>query len=152
MNRLSLALALSFLPLPVLAQTVDAADPQSIVAALQGHGYEAELGTDSVGDPIIYTSFGGYNGGLYFYGCTNGAACTEVQFIIVGTPATPATVEAVNQWNIDKNTGAASLDGEGMVALRFLVVTQGGIPQASFDRSLQLWELAVGEFGQRLGL
>jgi hypothetical protein len=152
MKRLACLFALTLMPLPALAQTIDAADPMSIVNSLQSHGYQAELGTDSVGDPIIYTSFGGYNGGLYFYGCTNGAACTEVQFIIVGTPANPASVEAVNQWNIDKNTGAASLDSEGMVALRFLVVTRGGIPAASFDRSLELWELAVGEFGPRLGL
>ena len=52
------------------AQTVSAANPQSIAAALQSAGYRAELTRDNEGDPLIKSSSSGTDFLVVFYACT----------------------------------------------------------------------------------
>ena len=65
---------------PAHAQMVTAANPQTIVAALQAGGYKATVGKDSTGDPQIRSAASGSNFVVSFYGCENNRACKTVTF------------------------------------------------------------------------
>ena len=76
------ALALLVTGLPALAQdTVNASDPDSVVAALQGAGYKAQVDAADNGDPMIRSAADGTNFRIWFYGCDgNNATCTGLNF------------------------------------------------------------------------
>jgi hypothetical protein len=134
-----------------LAQVVDAAKPTSVADALQQLGYRATLEADSVGDPMIRTTVGGLNTTVFFYGCRDGIDCKEVQFSVGLDMDSPVSLETLNAWNEDKIAGTASLDAEGNVRFRFLVITQGGIPLQTFERAMFRWDQVVDEFKIHIG-
>lgn len=149
--RTAFLTAALFLAAPVHAQTVDAADPQSVVNALQTLGYRAQLEKDDTGDPLIRTTISGLNNSIYFYGCVNGADCMELQFFVWMDLNDPVSLEKVNDWNDRKVAGSAAVDPQGDVRLRFFVVTEGGLPMADFERVAFRWEQALDEFKNHVG-
>lgn len=69
-----------------LAQDISAADPASIVAALQTWGAAATLDTTDDGAPVIDSKIGGINCPIYFYGCDDATAnCESITFEAVFT-------------------------------------------------------------------
>lgn len=128
------------------AQVVDAANPQTVVTGLQTLGYRATLETDSAGDPLVRTTMAGLKNTVYFYGCTGGADCREIQFMVWLDLTGPVTLEQANAWNEGKIVGTAAVDAGGDVLLRFLIVTEGGMPMPAFERAMFRWEQALADF------
>ncbi len=144
-------LAACILTSAAAAQTVDPAKPTSVAIALETLGYAATLDTDSVGDPRIKFTVNGINTTVFFYGCTDGQACKEIQFVASLALDKPVDVGVMNEWNDGKIAGNASLDPEGNVNFRFLLVMDGGVSQQVMDRALLRWEQALEDFTKLIG-
>lgn len=138
------ALALAA-PAALNAQTISAADPQSIVRAMQAAGYRAELTRDPQGDPLIRSSTAAANFSIFFYGCTKGASCSAVQFYAGWQDK--ASLNAINEWNRKHRYGRAYLDDQGEANIEY-DVNMGGAPfaQALFKSNLEAWELVLQAF------
>ena len=145
-HAVSAALLAALLPVAAPAQTVDARDPQTIVAALQDLGYRAALGTDAVGDPMIESAASGVDFTVFFYGCTDGAGCQDLQFYQGFITDRVWTAEDLNPWNRDKLMGQAYVDDEGDPRISFFVAGVTDMRRATFDRVVDSWELGLSEF------
>lgn len=129
------------------AQSVSAAWPQSVVAAMQDAGYRATLAVDSYGDPMIESAAGGKEFTVFFYGCdSQGAACRDLQFSSGFDLATGISPAAVNSWNREKLLGRAYVDEEGDPFLQHFVAGVDGVSREGFVWLLEHWDLALGEF------
>ena len=140
-------LCLCCLPGPILAQTISAADPQSIVSALQTLGYKATFERDSEGDPQIESMIDGTGYTIWFYGCDDtGQNCDSVNLQAGFDLESGSSLETMNAWNTTKLVGTASLDDEKDPWLGYFVVTETGVSPEVFERILLRWEKAVSEF------
>jgi hypothetical protein len=134
------------------AQQVTAADPQSIIAALQSGGYKAVLGKDGSGDPRIESAASGAKFVVTFYGCTKNAACKTVT-LYAGWSGGKATPEQINEWNKNRRFSRAYIDKDGDPVIEFDIdLDDGGMSQALFIDNVQFWESAIGGFKKHLGL
>ena len=146
------AAALFALAMPAHAQMVRAQDPQSIVAALQGAGYAAKLGTDRVGDPMITSGVSGTNFQIFFYNCTNHQQCATVQFHSGYDITVPVTLDRINEWNRTQRFGRAFLDKENDPILEMDVdLDDGGLSRALFIDNVEFWASVLGKFEQHIG-
>jgi hypothetical protein len=131
---------------PASAQTISAADPKGVAAAMQAAGYRAQLTTDGVGDPKIESSAEGVNYSLYFYGCSGGAGCTSLLFQAGFDLQDGASMDMMNVWNKDRLIGAAWLDHEDDPFIEHFVTTVGGLTPENFAEVLRLWSVAIADF------
>ncbi len=133
------------------AQTVDAARPSSLVAALQEGGYKAALDTDGSGDPRIKSAASGANFSIYFYGCTANTNCKSIQFSTSYTVKPKLTLQKINEWNAKNRFAQAYLDQDGDPVIQFDVVLQNGAPSRLFLASVERWTTAMGAFQTFIG-
>lgn len=134
------------------AQMVTAANPQSVVEALQAGGYKAVLGKDSSGDPRIESAASGAKFVVTFYGCTKNVACKTVTFY-AGWTGGKSTLEQINEWNKNRRFSRAYKDKDGDPVIELDVdLDDGGMSQALFIDNVQFWESAIGGFKKHLGL
>ncbi|HEX8256497.1 MAG TPA: YbjN domain-containing protein [Allosphingosinicella sp.] len=144
-NRVILLASAALLGTPAGAQMVAAKDPQTLVAALQAKGYQAELG-ESGGEPRIKSGAGGVAFSIYFDNCTAGAACKTISFV-TGFTDVDATLAAVNEWNAKNRFAHAYIDAEQDPMLRMDVdLDHQGIPRANFGEYLDIWASLVPKF------
>ncbi len=136
---------------PAAAQTVDAAKPATLVAALQDAGYKAVLGKDNNGDPKITSAANGATFSVYFYGCEEHAACKSVQLAAGYTMKTKPAITKINEWNLNNRFAAAYLDKENDPNIQFDVVLVGGMPQSLFEETVSRWTDAMASFQQFVG-
>ena len=130
---------------------VTAADPQSIVQALQGAGYKAKLERDDAGDPRIESGASGARWYVNFYGCEKGAQCTTVTFS-AGWSDADVTMARINEWNRDKRFSRAYLDKEDDPILEFDVdLDKGGVSGDLFIDNVEFWEASLGAFRSYIG-
>ncbi|HEX6740819.1 MAG TPA: YbjN domain-containing protein [Sphingomicrobium sp.] len=134
------------------AQLVRAQDPQSLVKALQGGGYSAQLTTDDTGDPMIRSAAGGTNFQVLFYNCTNHRECATVQFHVGYDLKTAPSLESINEWNRSQRFGSAHLDKENDPILEMDVdLDDGGLSQMLFIDNVEFWTSALGRFEKHIG-
>ena len=134
------------------AQMVTAANPDSVVAALQAGGYKATLEKDSTGDPRIKSAASGSNFVVTFYGCTANKNCKTVTFY-AGWSGTKANIELMNDWNKAKRFSRAYIDKDGDPVMEFDVdLDDGGMSQALFNDNVEFWEAAMGGFKKHIGM
>lgn len=133
------------------AQMVTAQNPQSIVAALQGAGYKAELTKDKTGDPLIHSSSGGSNFAIFFYGCTRNTQCATIQFF-AGYAEAKATLSQMNDWNAKKRFGRAYVADTGAARVEMDVdLDDGGMSTKLFEDNLEFWVATMGAFEKHIG-
>jgi hypothetical protein len=139
--------------LPALAQDmVSAADPDSIVAALQAEGYKAQMDSADNGDPMIRSAADGTNFRLWFYGCDgNNSGCTGFNFSAGFDLPDGASLEMIDAWNDGQLLGYGNLDDEQDPYLNYFVVTDGGISQEAFASILSRWERAIVDYKAHIG-
>lgn len=136
---------------PALSQTiVDASDPEAIVNIARGYG-SATLDTDQVGDPFIRGRLDGVIYIVNFYGCTNGANCTTIQFRASWNASPTVTLDALNDWNRNMRFGKAYLDAEGAPTIEWDVNLFGGVTTTNLDDSFDWWRIILGEFAKTMG-
>ncbi|QDL92860.1 YbjN domain-containing protein [Paroceanicella profunda] len=131
--------------------TVSAADPQSLVDAMQAEGYVAKLSTDSSGEPHVSSSAAGVNFDLDFYTCTDGGDCETVCFTAGFDLSNGSTPEVMNRWNADSFIGPAYLDEENDPYLDYCLVALQGMPAPAFASVLRSWSAALGDFQRHIG-
>jgi hypothetical protein len=136
---------------PALAQNVTA-DPQKLAAAMQAAGYQAELGKDNVGDPMITSAAAGSKFVVLFYNCTNHVACSTIQFQTAWSVKTKPTLAAINDWNHSKRFAHAYTDQEGDPGIMMDVnLDKGGMSPGLFRDNLEVWASLLGDFKKTFG-
>lgn len=133
------------------AENVVASDPEAIAKLMQDWGYRAELTKDSEGDPKINTSAAGVDFYVYFYGCSGGADCTEIQLGAGFDLPDGMTLEAVNEWSSQNRFNRVYLDEEKDPFIRYDVnLAEGGISPELFKEILANYERRLADFQEHI--
>ncbi len=149
----TLAVLLFILPLGAQAQdtSISASEPYLLANVMEGMGFRTTVGTDSFDDPIIYSSFNGYDFEVVFYGCTNNVDCQTVLFAAhfngLDGRVSPASVM---EYNRGSRWGRAYLQDDLDATLEMDVNLIGGVPRRNFEASLDFWTIALQEFSTYL--
>lgn len=146
-----LALALAPAGTAALAADVSASKPETLVSAMQDAGYRATLTTDQVGDPKIESAAAGVNFGVLFYGCTDGADCTDVCLSAGFDLENGSDLQTMNDWNSSELVGQAFLDSEMDPFIDQCLISLDGMPEDRFIRILERWDTAVADFQRVIG-
>lgn len=146
-----LAACAAFAP-PLSAQTVDATDPAKLVAVIQDLGYRASLESDGIGDPMIGSSVGGVEFGIYFYGCTKGESCKSVLFKVGYDREEGTALDVVEAWNERTLFGRAYLDEESDPWVEMSVNLFGGVSRKNFEDTYDWWEVVLDDFEKHIDL
>jgi hypothetical protein len=149
--RWAVLAAAALLAAPAAAQPIgdstmlSAADPATMARYLQQLGYRANLTKDREGDPKIETGMAGRNVSIFFYNCTNGARCEDIQFYVgIGT-RTKLGLADVNRFNLERRFARLYLDDEQDPILELDVsMLSPGISAAAFRDTVQVFERQVG--------
>ena len=127
------------------ADMVCATSPASVVTALQGAGYRAELKKDNVGE-YISSAAGGYNFLLSFLGCSEGVKCDSLQFSIVFKPHPDQTAEYANGFNLKYRYLQAAARENNELRLTYDLNTMGGVTKRNFMDVVDMWSRGLGSF------
>ena len=147
MTRFLLAAAAALLAAGTAhAQQISAANPQTVVNALQSAGYKALLAKDEDGDPKIESAAGGGKFVILFFGCTNGVRCTSIQFLAGWSRKDKPALARINEWNREFRIGKAYTDEEDDPILKWDMGLETAIPEKAFVESLNLWTSSMGRF------
>lgn len=146
-KSLMLAAAVAIAPLGASAQAlVDASDADIIAALIQDEGYRALVGTDGVGDPMISSSANGYDFDVFFYGCTDGENCRDVQFSVTFDLEDGMSLTRAQDFNLEKRWAKVYLDEESDPRLEMDVNMYGGVSATNFNDTLDWWVIIMNEF------
>ena len=141
------AIALMLAPLSVGAQAlVDASDADVIAALVQDEGYRAIIGVDGVGDPMITSSANGYDFDVFFYGCTDGENCRDVQFSVNFDLEDGMSLTRVQDFNLEKRWAKVYLDDESDPRLEMDANLYGGVSATNFKDTLDWWVIIMNDF------
>lgn len=143
--RKALLLALSAVSLNLMAETVDATDPNKILEIAKGFG-SAELSNDDHGDPLIQGRMEGQKYQIIFYDCENGKKCTTITFDAAWENSSEVDLEKVNDWNQNKRFGRAFLDADGDPALDWDVNLKHGVEKRNLDNTFNIWKDIMQEY------
>ena len=133
------------------AQTVDGTSPGRIAQILQAEGYKALVTTDSEGDPKIDSGSHGVSWSIFFYGCTGSRNCRSVQFAAAFDMRDGISPEIINRFNRNKRYTRAYYDTEFDPFLEYDVNLDGGVSEANFADSLDIWNIILGDFIEEIG-
>jgi hypothetical protein len=146
-RTVSAALAAAFaFAAPAQAANVTAQDPQSVVAALHGAGYQAKLTKDDTGDPMIESTSGGSKFVIFFFNCTKNVDCRTVQFY-AGYTEHKADQAKMNTWNMNNRFGRGYISSHGAANVEMDVdLDDGGISAQLFEDNVEYWVTVMSEF------
>lgn len=132
-------------------QVVKPSDPDTVVNALQENGLRAELDTDSVGDPLVLSSAGGFRFGVFFYGCEDGSDCSSFQFQVAFETDGSVSTRKLNEWNAEYRYTKAYNDDDGDTTL-VLDVTEhiAGVNPDDFREMLDIWDRHISRFAEHI--
>lgn len=137
---------------PAATQSITAANPAAVAAAMQAAGYKARLTKANNGDPRIESAAAGKEFTVEFENCENARACTSLMFTAGFDLDKPMALDRVNAWNKKRRFAFAWTDDEGDPFLQMDVNTDpGGLPTALFTDSLEIWTASIGEFRREIG-
>lgn len=122
-----------------------------VQAVLQRAGYRAELGVDSVGDPMVSSATGGLGYTVYFYECSSEKRCNSLVFWGGFAMNEKPSIDAINEWNQTKRFSRAYLDEEGDPILEMDLLVDGGITEATLVEALNLWDQSLPLFADHVG-
>ena len=133
------------------AQMVRAQDPSSVVRALQGAGYKAEMTKDESGDPLIRSTSSGSNFAIFFFGCTKNVDCRTIQFFAGYDRDKSPSLSQMNDWNSRKRFGRAYVSDKGAARIEMDVdLDDGGISTKLFEDNLEFWVLGMAQFEKHI--
>jgi len=123
---------------------IDANNLDEILKLAKGFGH-AVLETDGVGDPMIRGRIDGIKYGIFFYGCTDGTDCKDIQFQ-TGWDGVELSLETINRWNQEQRYGTASIDEEGDPRLEFPVNITFGVTSENLEDTIDWWAVTMRNF------
>jgi hypothetical protein len=115
-----------------------AADPQTVVTALQQGGYRAELISHPKG-PYIASSAEGYRFHVLFNDCNNGVACRSLQLSVLFTASDIHTAAYANGFNARYRFLQVGALPNKQLRLSYDLSTEGGITRTNFSAVLASW-------------
>jgi len=131
---------------PLAAQTtVDATDPDAVLAIAKGYG-TAELELDAQGDPMVSGRMDGTLYTVLFYGCTENRNCTDIQFSASFTPSRIHSLTEINGWNRDRRFSKIFINDEGTIFIQHDVNTRHGVTTLNLDDSFDWFKLSLSSF------
>lgn len=141
------AAALAVMPMSAGAQAlVDSTDVDIIASLIQDEGYRAVVGTDGVGDPMITSSANGYEFDIFFYGCTEGETCRDVQFSVSFDLEDGMSLTRAQDFNQEKRWAKVYLNEESDPRLEMDYNMYGGVSATNFNDTLDWWVIIMNEF------
>ncbi|MCC1494678.1 YbjN domain-containing protein [Cognatishimia sp. F0-27] len=145
--RLSL-LALSVLTCAhaATAQQIDGTNAERILTLLQTVDPALEIGTDNVGDPLITGTLDGASYSIFFYGCSGGRYCTQIQYQAGMDIESGLSLEKANAWNRDMRYASTFLDDEMDPFLQMDVLLDHGVSEATLLETYTTWRASLEEF------
>ncbi|GKY86915.1 YbjN domain-containing protein [Sinisalibacter aestuarii] len=131
---------------------VRAEDPASLTAFLFDTGIASKVDVDSYGDPMVQFRKGDRQYTIFFYNCTDNAACTNVQFYIGYETDGEVGMDVVNALNQENRFASAAIDDEDDVVFTMDVLTGAyGLSREDFGLLLDVFVEAAAEFEDRVG-
>lgn len=129
------------------AGTVCAADPQTVVKAMQEAGFRAKLGAlKTSGNPMIESAAAGYDFEVHFNNCTVTKDCKSLMFIIsFNNDDGGNTIELANMWNDGHRFSTMALDSEKQLNVNYDVTTAGGLSKENMSSVLDWWSNVLGD-------
>jgi hypothetical protein len=121
-----------------------------IARILQSKGFQAEIGTDKQGDPLVRSTSGGAKFGVYFYECHDQPRCESIQFS-AGFTKTGVGADKVAEWNRTKRFGRAYMDSEADPWVEMDVDVEHGATTEAIANDLDRWVHVMGEFMRYIG-
>lgn len=144
--------AASFTGAAVAQDAVMAENPASITAVLFDQGIASKTDTDSYGDPMVQFRNGDRQFTIFFYNCTEGADCTNIQFYIGYETDGDVGLDVVNAMNSENRFATAAIDDENDVVFTMDVLTGDyGLSADDFSLLLDLFVETAQEFEDRVG-
>ena len=129
----------------VRAADVTANDPQGILDALAGLGYQAELTTDTDGASRISMTIDGSPSSITFYNCDDAEAnCKTLLFAYGMNFDDGVAVEKANEWNATTIHGFVFTDDQADPWLNMVVMTGAGISSEVFADYMSIWRSRIG--------
>lgn len=122
-----------------------AADPQTVVSALQKRGFRAELVSDPTG-PYIASGAEGYAFYVLFNDCKDGKDCTSLQFNILFAESDRHTPQYANAFNIRYRYIQVGALPNNKLRFAYDLNTMGGITKENFYALLGIWSGALRSF------
>jgi hypothetical protein len=139
-------LLLCALPLAARAE-VTSLKPETVVHAIQAAGYKAEVGRGNDGRMLIESTASGWKFNVFFWGCTDGKDCDQIQLSARFIPRSKPPFETLNQWNVEKSFTKAMADKQGNPELVWEIDLKEPVSDAYFKRVLSVWDASLGLFG-----
>lgn len=134
------------------AGNVDATDASVLADVLQELGYRAMLSTDAGGDPLILSSADGDEFRIYFYGCSDGQRCKNIQFSRGYDMDEGMSLEQANAWNREYRFGKVWLDGDSDPFIEMDVnLDVGGVARENFADTFDWWLVTTSQFEIYIG-
>lgn len=116
-----------------------------VVTWLQKSGYQAVLGKDDSGDPLIDSAANGSKFKIYFYDCVNGR-CKAIQFSAGFDLKTPMAFEQINTWNRKNRYLKAYLDDDRDPYVQYDVNVNAGRTFSGLDDDFGVWTGMLDDF------
>ncbi|MBU2977103.1 YbjN domain-containing protein [Alteromonas sp. C1M14] len=135
---------LSLAPEAHAADLITAEDPYEILNIAKGFG-SANLKKDSSGDPMITGRIDGNKYGIFFYGCSDGRNCDEIQFVAAWS-GVDASLSDVNEYNRLRKFGKAYLDSDGDPNLDMIINMDYGITVETLEDNFDWWTKIIKTF------
>jgi hypothetical protein len=135
-------------PAAAPAGTITAADPTSIVKALQVAGYRGSIKTNKDGRPYVESAANGSTFAIDLYNCEDNdkkTGCKTMLFSTWWKPEPHLTMVLANRYNSKSMFGRAYVNDKAELMLELPVTTVGGINQANFEDIVDWWSIVDNE-------
>ncbi|MEO0031744.1 MAG: hypothetical protein RIS94_1502 [Pseudomonadota bacterium] len=144
--------ALLATPAVAFADPVSAMKPESVVSALKDAGYQASLGQDDSGDPLVKADIGGWQTLVVFYDCNEitHESCQSLQFNAGFMPERPFGAAQAAAFVRDNRFGAVSVNDDKSVNVTWDVITGQGIDPSVFALVVKSYRLALDTIGTQV--
>lgn len=117
-------------------------------------GFDATLGKDNEGDPMIEGRIEGFKYTLFFYRCKkqeDPEPCMDLQFHSSFANDTKANYAAVNAYNRDNRFGQAFFQENGEIGLDMSATLQGGVSRQHIKEVIDWWKVTLTNFPKKMG-
>jgi TIR domain/Putative bacterial sensory transduction regulator len=131
----------------------DAVSGADVASALTEAGFDAQIGKDSQGDPMITGAIQGYKYSIFFYRCRKSEdpeRCFDLQFHAAFTNDINVGNEQLNAYNRDNRFGQAYLMQNGDIGLDMSATIQGGVARQHLKDVMRWWKVTLTAFPQKL--
>lgn len=133
------------------ANQIKASDPDGMIKFLIAEGIDATLGEDDYGDPNIRIKYYRTNFSIYFYGCTDGVACTSIQFYVGYRSEGAWGQEQANVWNKERRFAKAYVTDKGSSRLEYDIHTgDHGLHPDDFVEAFSTWTRTIEQFEEEI--